>query len=127
VDSYGSDRNKFCVKAENSEIRQKTVIKKAKTAHSTFADKNSQTSPCIWTIFHHLGSFLSFFFLKKSSDGIKSTYKTKKRKEKFLDVKLLTTNRTTVPTGLVHGLQIDLDESIDHVELKNSSYESSII
>jgi hypothetical protein len=32
VESCGNDRNKFCVKAENAEIRQKTVLKKAKTA-----------------------------------------------------------------------------------------------
>jgi hypothetical protein len=38
-------------------------------------------------------------FFKKSSVSFKSTYKTKKKKKKKkkIDVKLLTTNRTTVP------------------------------
>jgi hypothetical protein len=38
-----------------------------------------------------------FLFLKMSSDSFKSTYKTKKRKKIIFDVKLLITNRTTVP------------------------------
>jgi hypothetical protein len=38
-----------------------------------------------------------FLFLKMSSDSFKSTYKTKKKEKKnIFDVKLLTTNRTTV-------------------------------
>jgi hypothetical protein len=47
-----------------------------------------------------------FFFLKKSSDGFKSTYKTKKRKEKILDVKLLSTDRTTVQEDIPYHLKI---------------------
>jgi hypothetical protein len=82
VDSYGNDRNKFGVKAENAEIGQKTVLKRQKRQKSFFADKNSQTSPL--TNFHHLGSIFFFFFLKKSSYGFKSTYKMKKRRKKNL-------------------------------------------
>jgi hypothetical protein len=51
------------VKAENAEIRQKTVLKRQKRQKSSFADKNSQASPL--TNFHHLGSIFFFFFIKK--------------------------------------------------------------
>jgi hypothetical protein len=56
----------------NSVLRPKTQKFPKKRQKSSFADKNSQTSP--WTNFHHLGSNFFFFFLKKSSDGFKSTY-----------------------------------------------------
>jgi hypothetical protein len=61
-----------------------------KQQKSTFADKNSQTSPL--TIFHHLGPI---FFCSLKSHQIDSNYhKRRKKVGFFFDVKLLT-NRTT--------------------------------
>jgi hypothetical protein len=53
----------------------------------------------IFTIWAQI--FFFFFFLKMSSDSFKSTYKRKKRKTIIFDVKLLTTNCTTVHSGFM--------------------------
>jgi hypothetical protein len=65
VDSYGNDRNKFCVKAENSEIRQKTVQK----------GKNSKNPLLLTKILKLLyGQFFTIWAQKYFSVLKKSTY-----------------------------------------------------
>jgi hypothetical protein len=71
----------------------KTVLKTAKTAKIHFC--RQKFSNFYMDQFSPFGLNFVFFFLKKSSDCFKSTYKTKKKKNFFFDVKLLTTNRTT--------------------------------
>jgi hypothetical protein len=78
----------------------KTVLKNGK--NGTKKGKNSK-NPLLQTkilkLLHGpiftIWAQIIFFFLKRSLDSFKSTYKTK-RKEFFFDVKLLTTNCTTV-------------------------------
>jgi hypothetical protein len=88
VESYGNDRNNFCVKAENAEIRQKTVLKTAKTAKILFC--RQKFSNFSMKFFSPFGLNFFFLFLKKSSNGFLNQHiRRKKEEEKIRDVKFV--------------------------------------